>query len=91
MGEVAGFLLAFGLAISGSGTDDKQQYDRYMDAARHAFDGGYVQSGLKPIVDKNLKDIEKKYVPKEVVKYGSTTAIVVKVIVQQKLTLTWSF
>lgn len=89
MGEVVGFFLAFGLALGGASS--KTQHDTYMDAARTSFDAGYVQSGLKPMVDKRLQDLERKYVPKEIEKYGSATAIVLKVIVQQQLTLTWSF
>lgn len=91
MGEVAGIILAFGLYMGGTNSTDPVQHDRYVDAARKAWDGGYVQSGLKPMVDKRLKDLERKYVPKEIEKYGSATAIVLKVVIQQQLTLTWSF
>jgi hypothetical protein len=91
MGQVAGFFLAFGLAINGATSNDQKSHDRYMDAARTSLDGAYIQSGLKPEVDKRLRDLEKKYVPKEIEKYGSATAIVIKVIMQKQLTLTWSF
>lgn len=91
MGEIAGIVLAFGLYVGGTGTSNLQQKGQYMDAAHTAWDGGYVQSGLKPMVDKQMKDLERKYVPKEIEKYGAVSAIVLKVIIQQQLTLTWSF
>ncbi len=68
-----------------------QQRGEYMAGARASWDAGYVQSGLKKKVDKRLKDLEKKYVPKEVEKYGSATAIILKIVVQKQLSVTWSF
>lgn len=91
MGEVVGLFIAFGLAIGGGESTRPDVHDMYMDAARQSFNAGYIQSGIKPVVDKQLKDIERKYVPKVVLQYGSTTAIIVKTLVQGKLTLTWSF
>lgn len=91
MGQVVGFVLAFGLVLQATESHNQVQHDRYIDGARSSFDAGYIQSGLKPEVDKKLKDLEVKYVPKEVEKYGSVGAIVIKVIFQKQLTLSWSF
>lgn len=91
MGEVAGLILAFGLAVAGADSPNEQVKDEYMRAARQAFNGGYVQSGLKPMVDKKLKSLERRYVPKELEKYGSVTAIIIKTVVQQQLSVSWSF
>jgi hypothetical protein len=91
MGEVIGLFISFGLLVgSGEATNPAQQ-SRYIDASRNAFDAGYIQSGIKPNVDKLLGDYERRYVPKELEKYGSVSAIVLKVIVQKQLQLTWSF
>lgn len=91
MGEVTGIIIALGLYIGAVDQKNPTVHDHYIDASRTAWDAGYEQSGLKKMVDKRMQDLEKKYVPKEVEKYGSATAIVIKVIVQKQLTLTWSF
>lgn len=89
MPDVAGFILAVGLLtkISSSGL----QHDRYETAARAASSGAYIQSGMKLQVDRQLRDFERKYVPKYIGKYGSATVIILKTITDQRLTLMWSF
>jgi hypothetical protein len=91
MGAVEGLFLSFGLAVCSTTTNNPTQHDRYVDAAKQSFNAGYEQSGLKKNIDKELKDLEVKYVPKDVEKYGSVTVIVIKVIFQKELSLSWSF
>lgn len=91
-GNTSGFILTWGLLFAGQahGTD-QVKYDEYMNAARMSWEASYRQSGLKKTVDQKLKRFERKYVPKYVLKYGSATAIIVKVVAEEKLVLTWEF
>jgi hypothetical protein len=92
MNDPVGLFFAMSLYVTSQEMGkDNRQYNQYLSASREAFNAGYVQSGLKPAIDKSLKDIERKYISKDLAKYGSITAIIIKTISEERLTLTWSF
>jgi subtilisin family serine protease len=64
------------------------------DAWSHAKDAAYIQFGFKAEVDGMTKELEQRYekfVPKELETYGVYPAAIIKVFMDRKLTLKWTW
>jgi hypothetical protein len=86
-----GFVLSFALAFTGAQVSNLDQRARYEDAAKAAAEKSYEDTGMKQMVDQSLKDIERKYINKEVLRYGSATVTVIRVLSERRLILTYEF
>jgi hypothetical protein len=86
-----GFILTLGLAFSGIMEPKAEIKDSYFLAAKAAGEAAYIQTGFKKELQALLSDIERKYIPPEVLKYGSATVTVTRIVVEKKVTLIWEF
>jgi hypothetical protein len=81
-------ILAF-LAVAGLSAHANN--GQYIDAAQHAADAAYIQTGVKSDVDRTMSHLEKLYVDKDVERYAGTIAAIFKVFSDRRLTFKWSF
>lgn len=86
----SGFILAAGLAVVGTNSDRDTQ-KQYFNASRQAAEAAYIDSGLKPMMDRTFQDLERRYVPKELEKFGSVTVIAIKAASERRLFFSYEF
>lgn len=84
------FLLTLGLVFSSlAGLESKT--DNIKDACNNASLAFYKQSGLERDIDKSLKELNYKHIPKPFQYYLVNTWMMVQFINERKIMYTWEF
>jgi len=77
------FVLSSAIGINSVRTPSSEKEDAYKALAKAT----YIQTNS----DKKLKEIEKKYIPKELKEYGGWITGTTKIIVDKKISFEWTF
>lgn len=60
-------------------------------AAQYSSQATYYQCGIKEQIEPTIKNLEKKYVPEVLQKFGIGATVIYRAVKDNKLEFTWSF